>query len=261
MPDVVAPVTQNFRDCVARRRDAGLPAEFWWRDDDLVGKSEKFRRLGLLSQATGIVPLVGVIPAGADRELGDLPVQFPQIVFCQHGYAHQNHEEPAAPKSEFGTRRGTAAVRADIVAGREKMDAIFGRAHAAVFVPPWNRFPPEYSAILVQERFSGFSGYRGEASVEAHGALRCVDVDIDVLNWGDRPSVLDPATIVARLTDILESAGPTRTQPIGILTHHRVIEPPSWSSIEAVFALIAATPGARWRSPRHLFDLEHAPDA
>jgi hypothetical protein len=261
MPDVAAPVTQVFRDCVARRRDAGLPAEFWWRDDDLVGKNEKFRRLGLLSQATGIVPLVSVIPAGADRELGDLPVQFPQIVFCQHGYSHQNHEQAGAPKSEFGTARGAAAVRADIVAGREKMDAIFGRTHAAVFVPPWNRFPPEYSAILAEERFSGFSGYRGEASLEGHGALRCVDVDIDVLNWEGRPSVLDPATIVARLTDILGSGEPTRARPIGILTHHRVIEPPFWSSIEAVFTLIAATPGAQWCNPRRLFDLEGALDA
>ena len=259
MPDVSAAAAQAFRECVARRQEAGLPAEFWWRDDDLVGKSEKFRRLGQLSQQTGIVPLVSVIPAQADAGLGDLVRQFPQIVFCQHGYGHANHEPPHAPKSEFGAGRGRAAVQADIAAGRERMDAIFGHDHAAVFVAPWNRFPPEYAAILVDERFCGYSGYRGEASVESDGKLRCADVDIDVLNWGDPPSVLDPETIVARLTDILGSAEPGRSRPIGILTHHRAIAAPDWSSVEAVFALIASTPGAQWCDPHRLFAVEDLP--
>jgi hypothetical protein len=258
MSDVAAAAAQAFRECVARRRDAGLPAEFWWRDDDLVAGGDEFRRLGLLSRTTGVVPLVAVIPAQADPGLGDLAAEFPQIVFCQHGYAHENHEAPDAPKSEFGAGRGAAAVRADLIAGRQKMEAIFGRRHAAVFVPPWNRFPAEYSAILVEEMFSGFSGYRGEASIESGRGLRCADVDIDVLNWGDPPSVIDPDTIAARLSDILGSAEPGRTGPIGILTHHRVVDAASWGSIEAVFALIASTPGAAWCNPRRLFAVEGA---
>ena len=258
MPDVSAAAAQAFRECVARLQEAGLPAEFWWRDDDLVGKSEKFRRLGQLSQQTGIVPLVSVIPAQADAGLGDLVRQFPQIVFCQHGYGHANHEPPDAPKSEFGAGRGRAAVQADIAAGRERMDAIFGHDHAAVFVAPWNRFPPEYAAILVDERFCGYSGYRGEASVESGGKLRCADVDIDVLNWGDPPSVLDPETIVARLTDILGSAEPGRSRPIGILTHHRAIDGAFMvvdrggvcaDRIDARRAMVRSSPTVRRRGP------------
>ncbi len=113
MPDVSAAAAQAFRECVARRREAGLPAEFWWRDDDLVGKSEKFRRLGQLSQQTGIVPLVSVIPAQADAGLGDLVRQFPQIVFCQHGYGHANHEPPARAEERVRrrARQGRGAGR------------------------------------------------------------------------------------------------------------------------------------------------------
>jgi hypothetical protein len=253
MPDISTPTAQTFRECIARRSDLGLPAEFWWRDDDLVANTDKSRRLGLVSRETGIVPLVSVIPAEADQGLTDLAAEFPDIVFCQHGYAHVNHEAPGAPKSEFGGGRGAAAVRADIIAGRQKMEAIFGRRHAAIFVPPWNRFFPEYSTILVEEMFWGYSGYRGEASIESGGRLRCADVDVDVLCWGDPPIMLAADTIVARLTDILEPADPARTEPIGLLTHHRVIDAPSWHCLEAVLTLIASVRGARWCHPHHLF--------
>jgi hypothetical protein len=255
MRDIASPVLREFRECLARRVDAGLPVTFWWRDDDLVASSDEFSRVTQLSRRTGILPLISVIPAEADPGLGCLAAEFPDIVFCQHGYAHLNHQVGDEPKSEFGEARGGAAVRADLAAGRERMELIFQGRHAPVFVPPWNRFSPEYAAILVDEMFSGFSGYHGEPAKPKHEKLRCVDVDIDVLNWNEPRAVIDIDKLITRLTGTISSAD-ARTEPFGILTHHRVINPQSWEAIEVVLSLVTAVPGAKWLSPRELFSLE-----
>jgi hypothetical protein len=92
--------------------------------------------------------------------------------------------------------------------------------------------------------------FAGWANCRNRRALRYLRAQL-----GD-PRPFSTDVIVARLTDILGSAEPERTQPIGILTHHRVIDAPSWSSIEAVFVLIASSPGTQWSNPRHLFALE-----
>jgi hypothetical protein len=231
---------------------AGVTTEFWWRDDDLIAPSDKFDKLGTLARAMGISPLVAVIPADAQTALAELPAKFPEITFCQHGYGHVNHEAADVPKSEFGESRHVDAIRADLISGRRKMEEIFGRHHAPIFVPPWNRFSERHLDILREEMFFGFSGYRAEA-MNCNANLRCFHVDIDVLHWGDPCAALPVDVIVSRLVQILKSAALEPIEPIGILTHHRMMDVDFWKPIEDVFALILATNGAEWKTPQQLF--------
>ncbi|MBL0932335.1 MAG: hypothetical protein IBJ15_19785, partial [Alphaproteobacteria bacterium] len=65
---------------------AGRMAELWWRDDDATRPTPALDRLRAISAATGIVPLIAVIPARATRELAALT----DLVACQHGWNHRN---------------------------------------------------------------------------------------------------------------------------------------------------------------------------
>ena len=253
----IAPV-ERFREYLARRCDAGVSTEFWWRDDDLADDCDGFRHLARLARSTGISPLVAAIPARLRPGIGAVVAGLPEITVCQHGYAHVSHEPAGAPKSEFGEARDMALVRADIAGGRRLMAEAFGRHHAAVFVPPWNRFLPCYADILVEEMFSGFSASGGPAALADRPHLRCVDIDLSVLDWTDPPSIREPALLIAKLNEILMAAGLEPRAPIGILTHHRAMGAAAWQTMEEVFALVSAQSGARWRHPRELFGLEPA---
>jgi hypothetical protein len=247
---------ERFREYLARRSGAGVPTEFWWRDDDLADDCEGFRHLARVARSTGICPLVAAIPTRLQPGIGGVVAGLSEITVCQHGYAHVTHEPAGAPKSEFGHARTEAGVRADIADGRRIMKENFGPHHAAVFVPPWNRFAPCYADILVEERFSGFSSSSGPLALPGRPNLRCVDIDLSVLDWTDPPSIREPAVLLAKLNEILMAAGLEPRAPIGILTHHRAMVAAAWQTLEEVFALISTGSGARWRHPRELF----APD-
>jgi hypothetical protein len=198
-------------------------------------------------------PLVAAIPARLRPGVGAMVAEFPEITVCQHGYAHVTHEPAGTAKSEFGEARGAAAVRADIVSGRRIMEENFGRNHAAVFVPPWNRFLPRYADILVEEMFSGFSGSSGPFALSDRPNLRCVNIDLGVLEWTDPPSMRQPAVLIEKLNEIVKAAGLERRPPIGILTHHRAMGAEAWLTMAKVFSLISGSRGARWCNPRELF--------
>ncbi len=136
-----------FRARVAWRRAAGYYTDFWWRDDDFVRDTPRIRALANLATELAIMPLIGVIPSRVDRGLAGFLRAYPRLSFCQHGYAHRNYEPPNQAENEFGASRVVNAVRADVVAGREQMDRIFGDTHLRVFVPPWNRFAPQFAEI------------------------------------------------------------------------------------------------------------------
>ena len=263
-PGVVDPVDPNiepverFREYLARRSGAGVPTEFWWRDDDLADDCDGFRHLVRVARSTGICPLVAAIPTRLRPGIGGVVAALPEITVCQHGYAHVSHEPASAPKSEFGDARTEAGVRADIIDGRRIMEENFGRCHAAVFVPPWNRFLPCYADILVEEMFFGFSSSSGPLALRDRPGLRCVDIDLGVLDWTDPPSMREQAVLFAKLNEILMAAELAPRAPIGILTHHRAMGAAAWQTMEEVFALVSAGSGVRWRHPRELFARDSA---
>src|SRR5438874_477384 len=54
---------------LARLRDAGRTAEFWWRDDDATAPTPPLRQLLTLAEATGVPVALAVVPLGAVPEV------------------------------------------------------------------------------------------------------------------------------------------------------------------------------------------------
>lgn len=234
----------------AQRRECGL----WWRDDDLVADSPALRRLAALSQRHGAAVLVAVIPAQADAELAHTAAAaMPTLVFCQHGWDHVNHAPPEQPGSEFGAARDPAAAEADLVRGRERMRALFGARCMPVLVPPWNSLAPALAARLPALGLAGVSQYPSEPRAAIDGLLR-IDTHLDIVDWRSGGGVRAPAALIDRLVAFLQMRRCGQLgEPIGVLSHHRVMAEGSWRFIERLLAVTAEFSCVRWLHPHDVF--------
>src|SRR5215470_6504094 len=70
---------------------AGLPATFWWRDDDAVDVSPALERLLDLSRDRAAPLALAVIPATARPALAVRLAPEVAATVMQHGFAHRNH--------------------------------------------------------------------------------------------------------------------------------------------------------------------------
>jgi hypothetical protein len=233
---------------------AGERCAFWWRDDDLVADSPALRRLAALSQRHAAPVLVAAIPAQADADLARATeAGMPTLVFCQHGWAHANHAPPGQPNSEFGAAREPAAALADLARGSARMRALFGQRFLPVMVPPWNRLAPALAPRLPELGLHGLSQYLSEPALEVDGLVR-VDTHLDILDWRTGGGVSDPCALVERLVTVLRMrrSGQLR-EPVGILSHHRVMAEGSWRFLERLLAQTRHFPGVRWLHPHEVF--------
>lgn len=155
---------QPLRDELARWRDAGLSVRLWLRDDDAVEPTGRLDALLDVTAAHRVPLLLAVIPALATSDLarrivaenanGPAPVHI-----AVHGWRHVNHAPLGEKSQEFGPHRPLAAMRAELVRGRERLDALFGTQLLAVLVPPWNRLDPALLAHLPGAGFSALSTF------------------------------------------------------------------------------------------------------
>src|SRR5437879_1194895 len=154
LPRVTAALTAEWPDLVAeldRWGEAGQVASLWWRDDDAVAATPELHSLVRLA---GEAPLaLAVIPADLDPDLPAFLQAMPRVAVLQHGWRHVNHAAIGAKKSEYPATRNTAAVAAELAAGRDRLAACFGAQALPVFVPPWNRFAAEFVPFLTQPGF------------------------------------------------------------------------------------------------------------
>ncbi|NHZ89874.1 hypothetical protein F2P45_12745 [Massilia sp. CCM 8733] len=235
----------------AEQRECG----FWWRDDDLVADSPALRRLAALSQRHAAPVLVAVIPAEADAELARATADgMPTLVFCQHGWGHINHAEAGQPNSEFGPARDVAAAEADLARGGERMRELFGARFMPVMVPPWNKLAPALAARLPALGLGGVSQYLSEPHAPVAGLVR-VDTHLDIVDWRNGAGVREPAALVERLVAILQMRrnGELR-EPIGVLSHHRVMLDGTWRFLDQLVAATAEFSCVRWLHPREVFE-------
>lgn len=235
-------------------REAGLHCRFWWRDDDLIADSPNFRQLCALAIQTGVQVMCSVIPAQLDVAFAATLRSDELMIFVQHGYAHVNHEQTSNPKSEFGPVRPLAQRLSDLRAGREKLEELLGENFVKVLVPPWNRLHDDMLTHLGSMGYVGLSqhGARGPSQIAPGVAL--VNTHVDILNW-NAPGIerVRPAAhIASELARLLERKRLDRRdlhEPIGILSHHRVMDPNSWT----VLAYMLESCQKLWCRPRELF--------
>jgi hypothetical protein len=241
---------------------AGRVATLWWRDDDAVTATPQ---LDALLHLAGDLPVaLAVIPALARPELANAVSGMPGVALLQHGWQHRNRARHGK-KSEYPEGRSAALVAAEIGAGRARLTALFGPRALPVLVPPWNRIAREFLPLLPANGLAGLSTMVSPsgASVPPGFAppdlvvpgLKVIDVHVDLVAWrGNRGFIGEGAALGSLVGHLRASRGgdPGADQPIGILTHHLVMDRASAAFLDRLFALTRAHAACRWANAGEL---------
>lgn len=243
-------------------QDAGLRCRFWWRDDDLVSITPKLHRMRLhrmrqVSERHVIYVLVAVIPRFINTSLGRDTFGMHTFIWCQHGFAHVNHENENQPNSEFPVSRNKELVIADLIKGRELLLDQFSDRLFPVLVPPWNNFRSDLLEELPKLGLIGISQY-GSIACQRIGQTLRVDTHLDVVDWARAPTFLPARArfLLDRLVQNLRICRGNQSRSgnvIGILTHHLDMDDEAWRFFERLLTITHQFPCVEWVSPRDLF--------
>ena len=226
-------------------------ATVWWRDDDAGAAGPAFERLLALAAAHGAPLALAVVPTWLETAVAAQIETAPGGVrVLQHGYAHQNHEPPAADgtrgrPAELGGARPLGPALAELRAGWARLATLVpGRLRPAL-VPPWNRIAPAIRAALPGAGYTVLSALGPRETPVATVGLRALNVHVDPIQWragkrfGGAAWTLDQLTahLAARRARQADPAEPT-----GLLTHHRDLTPPAWACLDELLGRLKAHP-------------------
>jgi hypothetical protein len=225
--------------------DAGAPVQIFLRDDDAGWDDVRLYALLDCTARNGVPVDLAVIPqACSDALAGELCQRIDaapgRIGVHQHGFTHANHEA-AGRKCEFGGTRSTAHQRSDLCRGRERLRACFGSRLDATFTPPWNRCCPDTPMLLSELGYSALSRDRGAPEQQALPELP-VDIDWCKLQRLGRQQDQDGSERIG--TELARRIGTADTT--GIMLHHAQMEQQDFAFLDALLAVSAAHPRARW---------------
>ncbi len=226
---------------------AGRVAGMWLRDDDACRPGPRLSHL--LDVWDGLPLGLAVIPAMAEETLGPALDRSPAVRVLQHGYSHRNHAPPDRKKAEFGADRPVEEMCAEIRAGWQTIDALFGARAVPVFVPPWNRIDPRVAARLPDCGLALLSVY-GERTIE-QGNHR-VNTHADIIDWhGGRAFVGEAAAIDAIVSHLAarRTGRADPDEPTGILTHHKDHDAGCWDFLTRLAEHGRRHPAVRWLDP------------
>jgi hypothetical protein len=239
---------------------AGLPATFWWRDDDAVDASPALERLLALAAGHGAPVALAVIPAEARSALAARLAPHRAgaraVRVVQHGFAHRNHAAPGRPKTELGADRPTGQVLGELTRGALALDRLFGTAWLRVLVPPHNRIAAALAAALPQAGYVGLSTFGHKT--RAVPGLAWINTHIDIMNWTTtRGFIGEDAALGAAVGELARRRDPAgaavRDRPTGLLTHHLVHDEAAWRFLDRFLGALATHPAARVVDPRAVF--------
>ena len=232
--------------------EAGRTAAFWLRDDDAVAPTPALERL--LDIMAGLPLALAVIPARASHALAERISTVPECVVLQHGFAHENHATPGERKSEYGSDRSIEVMAEELRAGRARLNALFGAQALPVLAPPWNRMADEVAAVLPSIGITALSRF-GPVRAQWPG-IRQVNTHIDPIDWRRTRAHLGDAAVLGAMLDELRRRRLARSaapQPLGILTHHLVIDDAGWAFLARLVAETRSHPAVRWCDGGELF--------
>ena len=245
---------QEFADELARWRDAGRTAEFWWRDDDAAQSTPALARLLAMAQQSATPLALAVIPAQFEADA--FAAAGPMITLLQHGTDHRNRAAPGERKTEFPAAEPIAAALARLAAARQRL-APHPR-FLPVLAPPWNRLPEPLAAQLAAAGFQGVSRYGARAGALAAAGVVQVNTHVDLIAWragrgfaGDAPCLQAAVRHLAAKREGKADAG----EATGWLSHHCVHDAAAWAFLERLLKTTGRTQGVRWRGAPDLFHI------
>ena len=251
---MVSAAWRSFNEEIARWRDGGRRADFWWRDDDATRPSPSLAQLLSLAAGAGVPLALAVVPHGADAAL--LPELGADVDVLQHGVDHSNRAAAGEKKTEFPAREPPGVALTRLETGRDRLDALFGSHFLAVLAPPWNRLPATLAGRLAAAGIHGLTTYGARTSGRPAPGVLQVNTHVDIIAWQDgrgfigEDKALGLATrhLAARRTGMVDPKEPT-----GWLTHHAVHDEDAWRFLARLFEVTRAQDGIEWRRARQFF--------
>jgi len=232
-------------DAVAARGEA---IRLWWRDDDAGRDRPALGRLLDIAEARGVPLALAVVPAWLESRAQAEIAASSRASVLQHGYAHVNHAPAGAKSIELGGR-DPALIQGELERGREVLREAFGALFLAVLVPPWNRIDPGLVDRLSDWGFIGLSGFGPRpAGVRADGLVQA-NTHLDPVDWRGTRRFTGETAALGRLLEVLGG-----DEPIGILSHHLVMDEAAWDFLEQLLTLTGQHPGVRWCTAGEIFE-------
>jgi len=244
----------SLRDELARWRDAGLEAAFWWRDDDAVQWTPALARLVGLARRFDVPLALAVVPSRAESAL------FAQlghdVCVLQHGVDHRDRSTAGAKRAEFVPQERPQDAVARIAAGGARLASLAGPRWTATFAPPWNRMPQALAAQLPGAGLHGLSLFGPRERAQPSPGLVQVNSHVDLIAWrGDRGFVGVQAALAQAVGHLAarRTGRADRDEPTGWLTHHLQHDRATWRFLEQLFEWTREAGGVRWLSAGRLF--------
>ena len=236
-----------------RWQEAGRSADLWWRDDDVTDTGPELDRLLAIHRETGAPLALAVVPARATRALADRLAAETGVDLLQHGYAHVNHATAGDKKMELGPHRPAMIVLGELGTGWLALERLFGGRALAVMVPPWNRIAPALVPTLPEIGFAGLSTFGSRRRARPVSGLVEINTHVDLIDWkGGGGFVGEPAALAA-LVAALARARTVADEPVGLLSHHLVMDAGAWDFLRSICGRAPTMPGIRIRPARELF--------
>lgn len=228
---------------------AAAPVAFFLRDDDAGWHDKALFALLDVSQGAGVPIDLAAIPQATSPVLAAalcarMRAAPALLGVHQHGCAHRNHET-VERKCEFGGARSSDAQRADLVAGRERLQTLFSQPLDPFFTPPWNRCSAATPALLAGLGFAALSRSRG---APAQTALAELPIDVD---WCKLRRLAAPrgedglAQVAMELARRVGLGG-----PVGLMLHHADMDAADLLLLRRLLEATRKHPSARWQLMR-----------
>lgn len=238
---------------IARWRDAGRTAELWWRDDDAADATAGLDHLLDLHRVTGAPLALAVVPANATPILAARLADEPGVDLLQHGYAHTNHAPAADKKCELGSHRPAMLVLGELATGWLALERLFGKRPLPVLVPPWNRIASALVPALPEIGFRGLSTFGRRPRAEAVKGLRQVNTHLDLVDWKGNRRFVGEETALAVLMAALRHARCSSHEPVGVLSHHLVMDETAWDFLRSLLERAGTMSGVEVRAASRIF--------
>lgn len=225
----------------------GEICRFWWRDDDAGKSLPALTRLLEMAERQDLSLALAVIPAWLQPEVqGQIAAQADTTVL-QHGFTHANHASDGEKSIELGSRSPDLIAK-ELKEGFVTLEDAFGAAFLPILVPPWNRIDPALHAFLRAGGYVGLSVFGKRAAAEIAPGVSLVNTHLDPIDWRGSRGFLGEDVMLERLIDQLDPE-----EPIGILSHHLVMDEPCWAFLGRLFEALSHHPAARLCSASQLF--------
>ena len=224
---------------------------FWWRDDDAIEPTPALERMLSLANTHKVDLAFAVIPKMATKALAERFADQTHALVLQHGWQHKNFQRKdlGEKAAELGSRRDPDDLMAELKAGHDRLQELFGDKFVKAMVPPWNRIDPEISRRLPGIGLSGLSTFTWHNFPRAHQ----LQSHIDILKWKKQVRFIGWESARLRFDLQLTRRRNTGSEPVGLLTHHLVHDDGCFEFLEIFLEIAAHHEGAEWPDVKRLF--------